>query len=194
MIRAFVAIELPESLIHFMLELIDTMKAEPDSDSVRWVKAQAMHLTLVFLGDTPESNLRQVQSALSIPAEAQAAFECNLGQLGTFPSWEKASVLFLGVEDRSSGLSSLQAAVQSAVLPLGFQPERRPYTPHLTLGRIRRDAARGKVNGFLERARGLPVGRTSPWRVAEYHLVQSELKPAGPVYTTLQSFRLRAPA
>jgi len=189
-IRAFVAIHLPEPLLRTAEKLIADLERIPDGHLIRWVKPQALHLTLVFLGDIAEERVPILRESFSRTAVIHPPFECQLEGLGAFPGWRRPRVLHLGVDDPSTGLRSLQAAIQSTLQPLGFKPERRVYTPHLTLGRVRRESSQHELAGFCERAQKVTIPATPAWTVTAFHFMRSELKPAGPVYSLLGSFNL----
>ena len=192
MIRAFVAIELTDNLRKVVLELIETLQDLPGSRELRWVKPQALHLTLVFLGDVDSNMIPKISSSTRTCALDQAPFEVNLARLGAFPGWEKARVLHLGVEDPSQKMIDLQRSITQALEPLGFKPEKRPFTPHLTLARVRNKANRDELELFTKPARRTRLTGTFSWSVVDFHLVQSELLPQGPKYTLLECFNLGA--
>ena len=125
MIRAFVAIELPQNHKQDVQLLVTNLQALPDSHIIRWVKPQAFHLTLSFLGDTDPEQIPEICTSLSNVAKNISPFECALQDLGAFPNWQRLRVLHLQIADPSGQLVSLQRAVESGLQPLGFQPERR---------------------------------------------------------------------
>jgi 2'-5' RNA ligase len=191
-IRAFVAIELPDSLIQVVLDLIETLQDLPGSRQLRWVKPQALHLTLVFLGDVDFEIVPDISVALRTCALNQASFEIALAQPGAFPSWERARILHLGVADPSHQVSELQRSISKALEPLGFKPEKRRFTPHITLARVRNKADRDELATFAERAQQGRLTGDFSWEVVDFHLVRSELLPEGPKYSLLQSFKFGA--
>lgn len=190
MIRAFVAIDLPDDLVKDVQNLIASLQDLPDSHLVRWVKPQALHLTLAFLGNIDRDRIPEFAASLQKAAGSCVRFECRLTDLGAFPNWRKARILHLGVDDPSSGLKRIQLQVQSALSPLGFQPDRRDFSPHLTLGRVRDRVSRKSLDELINQVQNSRIPAFKPWMVQEIHFVQSDLLPSGPEYSRLGSFKL----
>ena len=189
-VRAFIAIDLPASLRLQLAEQIDSLRKILGGFPVRWVRADGIHLTLRFLGDTELDKIPDVKQALLKVASSHPAFSIRLAGLGCFPNTRRPRVVWLGVEEASGVLPALQAATEAACRELGFQPEMRSFSPHLTLGRVRRDADPKSVSDLgraAELAESGPVGTTS---VEEICLFQSDLRPDGAVYTKLSAARL----
>ncbi len=152
------------------------------ADRVRWARPENVHLTLKFLGDVREEVLGDLHAALEEVCAGHAPFDVELAGLGAFPSAQRARVLWAGVGTGFEELRSLAADLDEALSPLGFEREERPYTPHLTLGRVR----------------GRPVSFDLPpdaggaeFRVRRVELVQSTLPQGGAVYKTIGAFALR---
>ncbi|MGD8276482.1 MAG: RNA 2',3'-cyclic phosphodiesterase [Gemmatimonadota bacterium] len=175
--RLFVAINLPEAertrLHHAAADL--RRSALP----VRWVARDALHLTLAFLGEVAEPRLDTIRSALERVGAERTAFEVVVGGLGAFPSAKRPRVVWVGIE-AAPELLALQRDVEAALAPLGFEPEARPFSPHLTLGRARRDARPGDFGAFERLAQAMRYGATVPVRSVD--LMQSHLSSAGARY------------
>ena len=147
---------------------------------VRWSRLENIHLTLKFLGDVGEEVLDNLCAALEEVCNHHVAFDAELAGFGAFPSARRAQVLWAGIGAGSDGLSSLATDLDAALAPLGFEREKRPYTPHLTLGR-----ARGKPASF-EPSKEY-VGE---FRVRHVELTESKLTPEGAIYRTVRAFDL----
>ncbi|MGE5529226.1 MAG: RNA 2',3'-cyclic phosphodiesterase [Patescibacteria group bacterium] len=171
--RLFVAIWLPAPLARAALTRLEGLR--PGSRGVRWVKPDQLHLTLKFLGETQEGLLPSLEAALAGVASASTPIYLGLGGGGVFPPAGPPRVVWLAVTPGPE-LADLAARVERALAPLGFAPERRPFRPHLTLGR----AEAGAVFDRELLAREL---QTEPVMVDKFSLVQSELRPGGAVYT-----------
>lgn len=184
--RLFIACELPEAVKESLLAAQAALKAE--RPPVRWVAPQAMHLTLIFLGETDESLVAPVAAAVRESLAALPAPPLSLARAGMFPG-----VVWVGVGGEIARLRQVHAALAGALAPLGFPPEQRAFTPHLTLGRVRRDAPRADVARLAERVRALPPPDPAPWLARHVALFRSELRPAGPVYTALATAALPGP-
>jgi 2'-5' RNA ligase len=189
-IRAFVAIDLPDDLGKDVQNLLASLQDLPDSGLIRWVKPQALHLTLAFLGNINRDRIPEIAASLQEAARTCVPFECRLTDLGAFPNWRKARILHLEVDDPTGGLKRIQHQVQSALSPLGFQPDRRAFSPHLTLGRVRDRASRRSLDELNNLVQNVRMPDFKPWYVKEIHFVQSDLLPSGPQYSRLGSFEL----
>lgn len=179
-LRLFIALWLPEGLKKAALARLEELR--PGSRGVRWIRPDQMHLTLKFLGETPADRLPALEEALARIAAPSRSITIRLTSGGTFPSSGPPRVLWLGVEPEQE-LSALAARVEEALAPLGFPEERRPYRPHLTLGRAEPGATFRREQ--LEKRLEAP-----PETVAALSLVQSELRPGGAVYTTVREWEM----
>ncbi|MGQ9779136.1 MAG: RNA 2',3'-cyclic phosphodiesterase [Bacillota bacterium] len=174
-LRLFVAIWLPEPLARAAAARLEELRQ--GSRGIRWVRPEQLHLTLKFLGETPRAELPQLFSALAGVAAATRPFSLSLAPGGVFPPGGPPRVIWLGVTPEEE-LAVLAARVEEALVPLGHPPEKRPFRAHLTLGR----AEPGAIFDRVLLGRALAGG---PAVVGRLSLVQSVLRPQGPVYTTL---------
>jgi RNA 2',3'-cyclic 3'-phosphodiesterase len=178
--RAFVAVSPP---LEVRRALLQAARGLPVAGEVRWVKPENVHLTLKFLGDVVEADLVRVTDTLGSVCERHDAFEVEPSGFGAFPSARRARILWAGVGEGAGRLTALAQDIERSLKALGFEPEKRPYRPHLTLGR-----ARGRP-AVLEAA-----GITAPgpgFTVESVDLVESVLGAAGATYSTLASRALR---
>jgi 2'-5' RNA ligase len=187
-VRAFIAIELDKRLCGKLGELQDRLRADVPSGLVRWVRPEAMHLTLKFLGDVPVEQVPAIAQAMRQACDKHPPFAGTLSELGCFPNADRPRVVWVGIQDVSGVLAVLQRDVDRAVAALGFEPERRRFHPHLTLGRVKsRDREAVAVLGeYISRAR-VKVGTIQANAV---HLMRSDLLPGGAVYTELAAAKL----
>ena len=139
-IRAFIAIELPEAILGELDNIEARLKPQMPHDALRWVKADSIHLTLKFLGQVPSDQLDLITSSLRTAAAAHAPFVLEVKGAGCFPNIHRPRVVWVGVQEHDHRLHGLQRAVENAIAPLGYPTEIRDFTPHLTLGRVARDA------------------------------------------------------
>jgi 2'-5' RNA ligase len=182
-VRAFIAIELGEGLRDKLGDLQARLRGDVPPGLVRWVRPEGMHLTLKFLGDVPVAQVESIANAVSQTCEEHAPFGCSVSGLGCFPNPARPRVVWVGIQEPSGALASLQRDVDRAVSRLGFEPEGRRFHPHLTLGRIKsRDREAVAILGeYISRAR-VTVGSIQATAV---HLMRSDLLPGGAVYTPL---------
>lgn len=184
-LRTFIAIDLSAELRASLGDLQDRLRGELGARSVRWVQPQGIHLTLKFLGDTPERQLAEIQHALARAAAAVAPFSISAGGVGCFPNARQPRVVWVGLEEATGALLRLRNAVEGEVAPLGFPTEKRAFQPHLTLGRVRRDASSAEVRRVGQVVAATATGGLGEMAVSYVSYIKSDLRPTGAVYTTL---------
>ncbi|MEM7112249.1 MAG: RNA 2',3'-cyclic phosphodiesterase [Chloroflexota bacterium] len=177
--RTFIAIELPVYVQEQSVGMIEELKPQFPRRTVRWVRREQLHLTLAFLGETAVSTLPALYQILDKCAYQTKPFTLQLGEMGCFPNCRKPRVLWVGLKGELEPLRKLQSDVVRAIKPLGWEPEKRPYSPHLTLGRIK--------DKKQHTWRKVTVAKPTAFTVDAIHLVESKLKPTGAVYTIRHS-------
>jgi 2'-5' RNA ligase len=180
--RAFVAVRPPEAV----LDAVEERVGEPLASSqlvLRRERRSQWHFTLVFLGAVAQ--LEPVKDAVREVAAAHAPFSLRLGGAGAFPNDRRARVVWLGVTEGGLRLEALNAGLSTALGPLGYPPEERPYHPHLTVARVKVPASAGPL---LEAIGPAPVGPA--WTVDEFVLYESRTAPSGATYSVLDRFPL----
>lgn len=193
-LRTFIAIELDAALRAALSRVQGKYKRQIAPADVRWVAAENIHLTLKFLGDTPRSRLPEIAAALQAACASHAVFEISLEGRGCFPNFQRPRVIWVAVRDRGQALARLQADIERQVAPLGWPTEARGFSPHLTLGRVTRGVshtAEAEIGRIVEKS---VVEQIGVQRVAGVSLIQSDLQPAGPIYTRLFHVSLGPPA
>ena len=156
---------------------------------VRWVGEEALHLTLRFLGDVGEERVGPIKEALGGAVRGVRPFTVGLGGIGAFPSLAKPRVVWVGIE-RHPALELLAHDVERALMALAFEPELRPFSPHITLGRAERSARPATFKPLPDLAAGVAYEGTTT--VESVDLMQSTLGPGGAAYTVLSRAPLGA--
>ncbi len=177
-IRSFIAIPVPSAGIQVLEDAVEKLESELGK-SVRWVRSESIHLTLKFMGDIPAGMVEQVLEALPPVAAQFSAIELSISGLGVFPNPRRPRVLWAGVHGDLETLSSLQLAIDDAVGKLGLPKEQRAFSPHLTLGRVRRDVAEGQLRRIGQAVAAEELPGTPPWTADTVNLMRTELDPAG---------------
>jgi 2'-5' RNA ligase len=185
-IRAFIAIELSAEIQRALEQVSDQLKGQLGKVPVRWVPVKNIHLTLKFLGDVSPANLEVLEGILLAEASRCAPFEVSIDKLGAFPSTRRPRVIWVGVEAPAE-LAHLQRALDEATARLGYPPEERGFSPHLTLGRISRNAGNEDVRRIGQVLEGATIGKLGAMQVQKVNLYRSDLQPTGAVYTCLYS-------
>jgi 2'-5' RNA ligase len=145
-----------------------------------------IHLTIKFLGDVSVSNLELLKKILDSEVSRHAPFDFTVGDMGAFPSMSRPRVIWTGVEAPPE-LYALQRGVELEVSRLGYARDKRKFSPHLTLGRVSRNASTEDLRQIRDVLGNCKIGYLGAARVRDVHLFQSELRPGGAVYTKLFS-------
>lgn len=184
--RTFVAVDLNEEARRAAEVYIRDLRSQFPNVRVGWERPEKLHLTLKFIGDTGERELAALEEAVSEIAVASPRFELTLAGTGTFPLRGPARILWLGVE-APPVLAEIAHRLESECRALGFEPENRKFSPHLTIGRVREP---GRSGGLGEKHRSKDFG---PVRMAVEEIViyESRLQPGGSVYTNIAAARLK---
>ena len=182
-IRAFIAVQLTDEVRDALREVVRSLSGRVERGAVRWVRPEQMHLTLRFLGDSDTGKLPAVQAAMDAVAASNASFEMRLGGIGCFPNRNRPRVIWVGLSGEEARLLSLVVALEEELAHLGWDPEGKPFRAHLTLGRVKDE--RG-AQGIEWAADVQPLAIP----IKAIHLIESQLRPAGPVYTLRHLSRL----
>ncbi|WP_242361955.1 MULTISPECIES: RNA 2',3'-cyclic phosphodiesterase [Anaeromyxobacter] len=186
--RLFVALE-PTDLVRRRIAATAAhlrRSAGRAADDVRWVVPENVHLTLQFLGAVPEPRVEAVADAVRAAAAGSHPLALEVHNAGGFPNARRPRVVWAGIQGDVAALGALVQDLGRRLAPLGFAPEARPFSPHLTLGRARDVRGAPGLGGALaEAAQGDGVA----WRAGELVLFESHLSPKGPRYEAI----VRAP-
>ena len=143
-IRTFIALNLPVTTVRKVAAMQADLReraAAHEGLKVGWVRAPNMHVTLKFIGNIPEETAWIIRDKFPLALDGHHPLRLHLKGLGAFPSADKPRVLWLGLEQQDEQLTDLAGAVDAWLEELGFEPEKRPFSPHLTLGRVKSGSA-----------------------------------------------------
>lgn len=188
-VRAFVAIELPEQIKAILSQLQSDLK-KSKSASVKWVTPEGIHLTLKFLGNVDASEIPKLNEALSEAVRGVVSFNLELGNPGAFPNILSPRVVWVGLAGELEWLRTLHNNVERVLIPLGFSAEERSFSPHLTLGRVRDDASSDERRRLGEKVSLLKAEGECYFKVDSLSLMRSTLTREGAIYSRLASFML----
>ncbi len=186
-VRAFIAIALPDDTIQSIQELQNKLKSP--RLKVRWVAPANIHLTLKFLGNISRSSIPNIQEEIEFAAIEIAPFKLGVAGLGVFPDTSRVQVVWAGINGELEKLVTLQKKIDLGLQELGFAPESRPFTAHLTLARVQ-DKASDTDRGFIGKLAETTKFSAPEFTVRSFSLIQSQLTRTGPVYTCLVSVPL----
>lgn len=179
--RLFVALDIPDETRAAVSKLIAQLA--PLCRGAKWVRVEAMHLTLKFIGEQPEEKVPRIEKELTA-VRSPAAVQLRFAGTGFFPNPRSPRVFWAGIH-ASSNLAALAAEIERRLEPLGIPREQRAFTPHLTLARFNSTAGLSHLREALERL-GLPEFGSAT--ISEFHLYRSQLQRGGAVYTRLATF------
>jgi 2'-5' RNA ligase len=179
--RLFVAIELPPKARDAIAKVAASLR--PESPGARWSRPEAMHVTLKFLGQTDEQKIPNVKATLEQIVSAEPV-SLRFRGVGFFPDENRPRVLWCGVEP-TPNLSAMTSAIKKCLQLLGFEPENRPYVPHVTLARL--NSARN-VEKLVRAAAPLKSYDFGATRESQFHLFESVLESSGSEYKKLATF------
>ncbi len=184
--RLFIAIELPEEIKRGIAAIQE--KLRKSGADAAWTRPEGIHLTLKFLGEVPDAKVMDIRTALAGAVSGAAGFRLEAAGAGAFPNSRNPRVLWLGVRGDLERLGALQSAVEGAMVKLGFDPEDRAFSPHLTLARIKYIRPRFSWQQAIEGIRDVQLGAFDAVAVS---LMKSELKPSGAVYAEVGRAELK---
>ena len=188
-VRLFVACEVPDEVKRDIGEVIQSLRSRSGT-AVRWIRSDGVHVTLKFLGEVPVRKLPAVKLAIQEAVVGHQPFELEFSNIGTFGGREGLRIMWVGVAGDVLRLEALVRAVNAALAVVGFEPERRPFRPHLTLGRVR-DEIPTRQRAEIEVQVGKTTVPATSWRTAQVSLMRSRLTAQGAVYEVLATFPLR---
>ena len=183
-LRTFIALPLPAEWIALLEEVIDHLDSAA-SGGVRWVRPSSIHLTLKFLGATDPALAPRILDGLLESVGGASAPALSLSGLGTFPNRNNPRVIWAGVSGDMETLADLQQRVETLAVGLGWDAERRPFRPHLTIGRVRDRISPAERKRLVAGISNCAVPRLASWRPDAVRLYKSELTPRGAIYTNL---------
>jgi RNA 2',3'-cyclic 3'-phosphodiesterase len=187
-IRAFIAIELPDDIRDGLGRLIARLKS--NQPSVKWVDPAAIHLTLNFLGDVAPNRITEITEAITDAVHVIPPFSIGILGLGAFPDLSRVRVVWVGIEGEMDKLLQLQKRLETNLDILGFPPEERNFTPHLTLARVRDTASpaeRGELGKLIAATEIIAIGSFTAKSVS---LMRSQLARTGALYTQIANVAL----
>jgi 2'-5' RNA ligase len=181
--RLFIAAEPPQHIVDGCRDIIDGLRAA--GDGIRWVKPGGIHLTMKFFGDVEENRIPEISDAAEVIA-GLGAVDLVVEGLGTFPGGGRPRVVWVGIGGDVERFVTARDLLDGALSEIGFPREDRPFRGHLTLGRIK-GRSPVALTTRLEKSRNISLGEM---HVEGVHLIQSDLRPSGAVYTPLAFYPL----
>jgi 2'-5' RNA ligase len=186
--RVFIAVDIIEQVKQIILQLQKRLKDSSNAGSrdITWVKPDAMHLTLKFLGEITDNQLVEVCKAIKEVSAGYKGFDLNIETVGSFGG-KSARVLWIGSGSGSETITKIAEDIEQRLEKIEFPREARPFTAHLTLCRIKSFKAGLEMANLAEDYKDFKAGAAF---IDEIKVYQSQLTPQGPIYTVLGSYKL----
>lgn len=184
-IRTFISIDLPEDIKREILSLQSRLKVH--GSGIKWVKPDAIHLTLKFLGDIDEKEIPEIEAATREAIKGSEPFYLRILGLGVFPNFKRPRVIWLGMTEEGDNIARLQSKIEDEIARIGHPREEREFKPHLTIGRVKDLHGLKQLIDAIDAERGIDL---DGFKVTKVLIMKSELKPGGAIYTRLYEIRL----
>jgi len=189
-IRSFIAVELPDDIRKGLKRIQAEMGLDRDS-FVKCVSPQGIHLTLKFLGGVPPQKIKDIVTVMEAASQGVKPFELQINEIGAFPNFRRPRVLWVGIKGDVDKLVAWQQRLDTGLVPLGFAKENRPFTPHLTLARLRETCSPEDRLRLGEMVGKSQVQVDYKFTVNILSLMKSQLMPSGAVYSLQAEVKLK---
>ncbi|MBI5194612.1 MAG: RNA 2',3'-cyclic phosphodiesterase [Nitrospirae bacterium] len=202
--RCFISIAIPEDIKKKMSAIQERMKRS--GADVSWTKPDGMHLTLKFLGEIEEKRVAKIETAMNIACAGITPFSLQVSGIGVFPPpppipplnkggvggvvsrGRHPRVMWIGLNENGNNLIKIQRGIEYQLEEIGFPAEKRRFSPHITLGRVRSNRNLSQLSAIMDGDRNTEIGGFS---VSAVHLIKSDLRPEGALYTELYLLQLK---
>jgi 2'-5' RNA ligase len=183
--RIFAAIKIhpSENFIYLMYQLKQALRNE----NIKWVEPNNIHITLKFFGETEESGIAEINNQLEMVSSRHKSFKFYIKGTGIFGSSYNPRVIWFGINENKE-LENLSTDVLNSMATIGWQKDRQNFVPHLTMGRIKFISNKNKLKELVDRFKDVAIQEED---LNEFYLYESVLKPQGPIYNVLKTFKLK---
>ena len=183
--RLFLAIELETKIKNALRIIQDELKQL--GGQVKWVEPNNLHLTIKFLGDVQETKLEPLKTSLQNTAKKFPSFAMEIAGVGVFPNIDHPNIIWVGAKETTGTLTTLATQIEEALDSLDFQKEKRGFSAHITIGRVK---SFKNISHLTEKLNTLTLPNNLRQSVPAVTLFKSTLTPQGPVYEVLAQFHL----
>lgn len=185
--RTFIAVEIPKDIQESIGDYIDSIQGS--FKDVKWVSPENLHLTIKFLGEVKESDLKNLSDCVEKAASDFSPFSIGFSNIGFFPSSKNPKVIWIGADGGADNLLDLFQELENFLENLGFDREARTFSSHLTIGRVKKQK-KHKYNRSIN-PEELPVFESVKFYVKSIAIIKSTLTPQGPIYEKLYEGKLK---
>jgi len=179
-VRTFIAVEIDDAVRQAVAAVIrDLAQAEA---RVKWVAPENLHVTVKFLGDIDDEDIPRACDILTEAVAGIDPFPVHVSGIGSFPPGRRPRIVWAGAREDGNGLKTIHARLDDRLQDIGVAPERRAFAPHVTLGRVKSPRGADRLVDLIAAAADRAFGTTT---VEAVTLLESMLRPDGPIYTPL---------
>ena len=187
--RTFIAVDFQTDILDKIEKIVTYLKTQTPADALNWVTKDHLHLTLKFIGEVSTDKISHVKALMAEVLQSSTVFTIEVKGLGLYPNANKPRVIWLGIE-HNPVLVDIHERLDHALAQTQIKPDRRAFTPHLTIARVRKNARPDQVRIIGETLSQFKISSLGISQIENIRLYQSELKPQGPTYTPLMTIRL----
>lgn len=184
-VRLFIAINLSHELKDY-LDSVISKNLSSEHDNIKWVPLANLHLSIKFLGDTPEEDLPKIEQALAVIAHKTKRFDIDITEISTFGRKNRPKVIYAAIRENPV-LSELKNNIEAEFDKIGFEMDTKTFTPHITLARIKESSNLFKVENALD---GGFKFKPQSMTVTKIHLIMSTLASGPPIYKNIKSLAI----
>ncbi len=187
-LRTFLAIELPDSTKKNIIDHIHHYR-DLSKSMIRWVNRENLHITMKFLGKFDQTHVHRLKNLLTNSLKAIPVFKIHIDRMGAFPNLHTPKVVWMGF-DYPENLDLIYRHIEDSIQTLGYEADDRPFSPHLTLGRVRRDLSHSEIKNTGQIMTSAELNFQSEFTAEKITFFQSELTREGPIYSKLFEINL----
>ena len=189
-IRSFIAIELPDE-VRKVLAHIEAQLKKGRHSCAKWVDPYSIHLTLKFLGDIAADKIGDITKTIEKSSQGIPPLHLEVKELGVFPNFKRVRVVWVGMSGEVDRLIQFQKRIEAELAALGFAPESRPFTPHLTLARVREGGSPAEQQNFGQLIADTKFEAVCGFTADSISLMRSQLTSQGAIYSRISSVKLK---
>ena len=184
--RTFIAIKIP--FTKNISEISQRIKVDLIDEKIKWVEEWNLHITILFLGDTDENDIRRINDKFFMGLKEFKSFALNLTGIGVFKNVYNPKAIWLGVEE-SKNLKDLYKFIIGTLISLGIEIQRRDFKPHITIGRTKFIKNKNNLKNLVERFKEKEIDQI---KISEVYYFESTLTSKGPLYNVIHEFKLNS--
>ena len=184
MLRTFIAVPFPTEIIIKIAKITAYLQTQTPNKALKWVAPENMHLTIKFLGDVLEERIPELTQCVQDALQNQTLFTVTIEGMGMYPNARQPRVVWLGIKDEGN-LKLIHHELAKTLQGFDPEPEKRAFSPHLTIARVRQNGGHDTVRQIGEVLSQFKVDSLGSFEVQTVHIFKSDLTPRGPIYTSL---------